>query len=211
MSELESVARPILTPMIHGSDRVLLDTARQAVVATWALKTAMMMQLADTSGASIPARDFAWVREHQTPPVGVQVLLAAYHPTTGSTRYDYQRIDSRHLATGVTTQDGYGIMLGVGSFLTYVFSPGFDPPRPHIRLPLQAKLADCWLEIAPATSTVTWPPRYGLSEEDADTSFEGFTGRGSVGPVGDRVFAARLALAKRRARPAKSRRGSRQK
>jgi len=44
MEALETLVRPILTPMILGRGPVTLNLPRQLVIATWAVKTAMVME-----------------------------------------------------------------------------------------------------------------------------------------------------------------------
>lgn len=200
MSALESAAKPLLTPMIEASQRVALTPQGQRVVGAWSLKTAMMMQQAEGADQSIPPRDYGWVYKHGEPPIGVQVLLGQFVPEESQIRYDHQPIASEDLVDGTRRTEGYGIMLGVGHLLVHINSPGLDPPDPQVRLPLKGRLAQHLIEIGPGQTTVTWPPQYRLPADGIDDLFRGLTGRGSAGPIGDKLAAAKMGIGRRRGR-----------
>jgi hypothetical protein len=78
MSELESRAKPYLEPMLHQHGRDLYEGGLR-ILATWALKTAMMVdQLSGTKRRSIPGEEYAYLVEHGEPSERVRVWMATY-------------------------------------------------------------------------------------------------------------------------------------
>jgi hypothetical protein len=77
MSQLEARAKPVLSPMIRGI-ALHLSADTQKLIATWALKTAIMAQCA--AGEKItPVHDALWLYHDQEPPDrNVIVILARY-------------------------------------------------------------------------------------------------------------------------------------
>lgn len=86
MSELETAAQPILTPMLRDEARVL-SGVEQHTVATWAVKTMLTVQGTNIGGQSfIPAAQFRWFYEHRTPLLARTYgsAVAATSPVGGS-------------------------------------------------------------------------------------------------------------------------------
>jgi hypothetical protein len=79
MSDLEQQVAPILTPLIRGGEATL-DLPTQHLVATWAIKTMLMLRLvtADKDDAELDNGMYRWLREHVAPPPAEQVWAAAY-------------------------------------------------------------------------------------------------------------------------------------
>jgi hypothetical protein len=77
LSVLENDTKPILAPMVRGEDR-RLDLDEQRLLATWALKTAMMFDLASGSPV-IPAGFFQALRQRRQPLESKFVWIAGYH------------------------------------------------------------------------------------------------------------------------------------
>lgn len=77
MSDLETAAKPLLLPWIDGTrTRLLYD--EQQTIATWAIKTTMMLQYTPMhrGGAVIPAAHYdALGAQRTSPPDGVEVLI----------------------------------------------------------------------------------------------------------------------------------------
>lgn len=54
LSVLENDTKPVLSPLIRGESFVDLNESQQGVLATWAMKTALMLDLANPEGPLIP-------------------------------------------------------------------------------------------------------------------------------------------------------------
>lgn len=78
MSDLESRAKPYLEPMLDGYGRLLHESA-QRTLATWALKTSMMVE--HTHGAKrhvIPSQEYDHLFTHGKPSERIRIWIAAY-------------------------------------------------------------------------------------------------------------------------------------
>lgn len=106
MSDLETKAAPLLTPMLRGKV-VNLSLEQQATVALWAAKFVLMFQQTKPPEyQSIVAAHYRWVYKHKAPPPSTVVRLGCY---TGDQRPPYY--------------DEYSLELGVP-----------DPRRPNAPL-----------------------------------------------------------------------------
>ena len=78
MSDLESGAKPYLETMLRGRGRELHEAGLRTL-ATWALKTSMMVE--HMHGAKrhiIPGEEYAHLFEHGEPSEHVRIWMAAY-------------------------------------------------------------------------------------------------------------------------------------
>jgi hypothetical protein len=78
LSVLEQDVRPILEPMVLGQEERILSREEQLLLATWALKTVLMFDVASGDQAVIPMgyyREFANLR---TPLPSTQIWIGAY-------------------------------------------------------------------------------------------------------------------------------------
>lgn len=79
---LETEARPVLTPMIRGTARVL-SALEQFVVASWATKTTLTMQGTNIGKQRVAsAEQYRWFFEHQQPLPSSHVWLVRYADRT---------------------------------------------------------------------------------------------------------------------------------
>jgi hypothetical protein len=79
MSRLEMAAAPLMTPMLTGERRVMLNLDEQAIVAFWVVKTAMTMQLSHPTRRidGIPVSHYESVYREQRAPNACQVWIGA--------------------------------------------------------------------------------------------------------------------------------------
>ncbi|MEA2442522.1 MAG: hypothetical protein QOH76_3946 [Thermoleophilaceae bacterium] len=79
MSDLEQQVAPILTPLIRGGAGTL-DPVAQHLVATWAVKTMLMLRLvvSDRDDAELDPGMYRWLRDHRAPPPAEQVWVSTY-------------------------------------------------------------------------------------------------------------------------------------
>ncbi|MGD0945352.1 MAG: hypothetical protein ABR972_13925 [Acidimicrobiales bacterium] len=87
MSDLEGDISPLLTPVIKGQPRIF-DPVAQLLIATWAIKTAMVAETIMQFPASFSRADCELVHTQGHPPLRAHVSIAAYQGTLGiATRY----------------------------------------------------------------------------------------------------------------------------
>lgn len=79
MSELEGAAAPLLRPLVRNQD-ARLDAVQQHLVATWAIKTMLMLRLiaADDDDRELDVDVYAWIHRNGSPPPAEQVWIASY-------------------------------------------------------------------------------------------------------------------------------------
>jgi hypothetical protein len=89
MSDLEQRTRPVLGPMLRGPALpVSLDPAQQATLATWAVKTSLLVTYRKFNaqpGGWIPEDNLRWLYLHgrsAMPPPGARVWLGGIRPRT---------------------------------------------------------------------------------------------------------------------------------
>jgi hypothetical protein len=86
MSEMEQRARPLLTPCILG-ESAIWGTSHQEKVATWAFKTALMLDRSSTEAHVAPPEHFDHLWLNRTPPKTVLVSVGRYVPLAGEDQF----------------------------------------------------------------------------------------------------------------------------
>lgn len=95
MSDLEMTTKPLLLPWIDGN-RTRLDYVQQEIIATWAIKTAMMLQYSPLhkAGVVIPASHYEAVFQRKTsPPNSVEVLIGLEPAQPAGALFGLRRLD----------------------------------------------------------------------------------------------------------------------
>ena len=159
LSVLEHDVKPILGPMIRGEDRTLLPE-QQRLVATWAVKTAFMFDLASVEPV-IPVGFYHSLRQRRTAPSSHIVWLGAY---LGSTKAVWAMHRPLHLGISgdepanafVTTFTAFRCVFQVVGHFT-VGGATFNEGRP-----LSLGLWPIW---PPRKDSIRWP-RDGLAFSD---------------------------------------------
>ena len=83
MSRLERDVVTFFGASFRGDEAVILDPDRQERLATWAIKTALLLEEYATSVPSatrrvrIPQDNLRWLAEHSSPPPGAKVWMGA--------------------------------------------------------------------------------------------------------------------------------------
>lgn len=166
MSDLETQAMPILTPMLSDQPRVL-TALDQATVATWATKTALAMQGLNIGKERVFSEaQYRWFERNRMPLPDSHVWLCRY---TDRTRWPISAhqwgmtvgpVDGPHLHPG-DPMNGFGIAFAVGPVAFWLV--GYDVPGgPHT----QGGSDDKHLLIWPALGRdVRWPPATALESE----------------------------------------------
>lgn len=158
MNQVETEARPALTPMLTGH-KTHISAVDSHIVAIWAVKTAMVAEVTDPGTAGYHDADHVWLRERREPPVGTEVWAASQETNDEwSLRYQHvgflvappDRIDDPCNAQMTT--------LGLGNLvLAVIHAPAGSPPRP----PLES-LRGAAVKLWPDPHPVSWPPPISL-------------------------------------------------
>jgi hypothetical protein len=87
LSRLERAIRPFLAPMAVSAQPAALDARRQALIATWAVKTVLLFEMAirqmnaagrPIQGYRASAQELAWLRARSEPPPRSLVWLGCW-------------------------------------------------------------------------------------------------------------------------------------
>ena len=176
MERLETAVRPVLEPVLlgaaPGTSRVL-NPDQQAILATWAVKTSLLLTLSQFRGQDhgwIPVSTLQWLYQHydlRMPPPGSRVWMGGFNTTDVPARvqagclYDA----SGKPAAQCTT-------FSVGCVLFQVFSTGQDDadlsPDTETWLAPKGLYAPALLEIAPSTFPIRWPPQAVFGADDIE-------------------------------------------
>jgi hypothetical protein len=158
MSDLETRAAGLLTPMILGEARSL-SIDEQAFIAVWGTKTDMTWQTTSTEFRAAPLRDYRHLRIHQTPPACTRVRLGRY---VGSAFLSFADHNLAHLGPSTPGRidlehdpPGHWAILRVGQLVFEVWGsdeggipPIHDPSRSG------RSMVDIW----PSLVGTYWPP-----------------------------------------------------
>jgi hypothetical protein len=164
MAELEHTAEHELHAMIGGKPQVLHEW-RESVAATWAFKTAIMVEQAQPSHRAIPAEVYPHFRRYLTPPPFAQVWLALY---AGVSPHFYGRGEMRLVIdspAGVAVPDdltAYGACLQVGALAFRLF--GHLIKNGPVNAP-SGELARALVPIRRQVPRAEWPPELAVEDE----------------------------------------------
>jgi hypothetical protein len=166
MGALETAARPVLEPLLLGAapgSSLELDPDQQAVLATWAVKTSLLLVLSKLRGQPhgwIPASTLQWLYRHhdsRMPPPGTRVWMGGLN--TSDTPAWLRSVCLYDVGGQPTAQC---VTFSVGCVLFQVFcceqrdaalSPDIEawlaPADPY---------SPALLQITPSSSALRWPP-----------------------------------------------------
>ena len=164
MSQLETRAQRDLTAMIRGQ-QVYLSADRQAAVAAWACKIAMMLEYA---GDGNRERYFAqeernYLRENAQPPPGVVVCLGYYF---GAQHIWVHGFDGTNTSQDGEVADACAAGMSFGKLFIYAISKRTR----ETRYPFRRAVADAILvQVWPVVGDVAeWPPPEGITTPQRD-------------------------------------------
>ncbi len=172
MAELEGAAKELLAPMIEAKP-ITLTPVNQKLVATWAIKTAMMMQqYAHPGGLAIPADHYRQVYERTAPPDFLWIWLASQ--TSGEVRYWLRPLAVASLSEPTPRRpNGYWVTMSVGALVIQIL--GATRPLPeHLQQDLPVVSALGLRRIWPSSGDVEWPIVPALSDENVDQVIAAF-------------------------------------
>ncbi len=166
MSRLESAAKPLISAALFGETQTW-DVDEQLTVATWAFKTALMLDRSNQAGWKVPNDHFEFLYTERCPPDSSQIAIARYRPDTGQ--------EERAVSAGITKgppshEDGYRICFSVGQLVFSVHGyrgsgAGFNVQE-YVGLPSGLVVA-FWNTLQTlwprAARTLSWPHPKGLA------------------------------------------------
>jgi hypothetical protein len=176
LERLETAARPVLEQVLLGAapgTAVVLDPDQQAAVATWAVKTALLLNLGEFRGADhgwIPASTLQWLHEHsgsRMPPPGARVWIGGFNTSNVPARVQAACLyadDGSPCATCVTFSAGR-VLFQV--FATEQEDANLSPDNETWLAPKDA-YAQALVRIAPSSAAVRWPPEAVFGAGDLD-------------------------------------------
>ena len=182
MSDLENTVRPIITPMILGHARVLLTLRDQIAIATWAVKTAMVVEFLEKPHTryftqaerhslmidAVPSRSMGahvWLGRYGSKNDGVHGLSATMaHPSSRA-----------HISTFAVGQFAVQILVersAIGQRDRLAVRPG----------PWEQMLSEIW-PPPPILETrgglLAWPPPLAISAATFESLFDRFLALGA--------------------------------
>jgi hypothetical protein len=177
MERLERDARPVLGPLLlgaaPGTSRVL-GPDQQAILATWAVKTSLLLALSKFRGQDygwIPVSTLQWLyRHHETriPPPGTRVWMAGF-----STSDLPASVQAACLYNASRDPAAQCVTFSVGCVLFQVFAAEQEdadlPPDNEAWLAPKGLYTSALLQIAPSYSPHRWPPGvvFGVGDREA--------------------------------------------
>lgn len=170
MKDLEQRTATVLGPMLLGPALpVTLDPARQATLATWAVKTSLLLtyrKFKIQAGGWIPADNLTWLYLHgrsDRPPPGARVWLGGIRPRDAAT---YRRL-SASVQAGCLLDKAANPVAHVGTFsLGHVLFQVFCcethnsalSPESEAWLAPAGQFQSALVQITPPSTEVSWPP-----------------------------------------------------
>ncbi len=152
MAQLEEYAKPILVPMIEARS-LTLDAAQQLVVATWAVKTAIVIEPTLSKESNFSPEECSIVRTQARPPGSTTVLIAAIDGPIPTVQYRCVRI--RTLLGQRPVFDLHVYTIQVGTLVLQIVR--HDPPPTNYGSLEGIQLPDS-LQLPPGIATQIFPP-----------------------------------------------------
>jgi hypothetical protein len=172
MSGLEQRVRPVLSPMLLGPVSplpVILNPARQGLLATWAVKTSLLLTyrtFKKQPGGWIPNDNLKWLYHHRqsdTPPPGARVWVGGVRPRHPATSRNLSAsAQSRCLLDSASDPVAHIGTFSLGHVLCQVFcceQHNSDLCRQNQAwLAPAAQFESGLIEITTSSANVRWPP-----------------------------------------------------
>jgi hypothetical protein len=172
MSDLETQASPLLTPMIEGEPHGL-GLEQQVLLGRWITKTVLTWdQSMRPESRMYPAPFCRWLRDKQLPPPGAVVRLGKYE---GSSRFfvymSYEALWAEIPADLINPgpPDAHRTTIRIGQLMMEFTLREDAKAVVHLK---GGDIADLLITVWPATDITCWPPRILLN----DTTLQSFLG-----------------------------------
>lgn len=174
LERLETAVRSVLSPMLLGAapgTAIVLDPDQQAILATWAVKTALLLGLGEFRGTAhgwIPTSTLRWLHDNsdsRMPPPGARVWMGGFHTSDIPAR-----VQASCLYDAAGTPCASCVTFSVGCIVFQVFAT--EQQDANLSPENEAWLAPgdgyvkALVQIAPSSSAIRWPPEavFGLND-----------------------------------------------
>lgn len=166
MSSLERRFVRIFQHQLYSLSQRLVDSDGQKLIATWAVKVALLIQLYTSTasgqqlGHFVPDSHLKWLGKEKSPPPGTRVWIGAINDPIVLAHCQPSSLATSRGAT----PDAYFVSFSIGHLLFQVFGPEFTNSADGNRIQLQTLepppfLAETLTEIWPRNSKeLVWPP-----------------------------------------------------
>ena len=161
MAELERRAAPLLSPMITGQPSTL-TMPEQLIVATWATKTAMVVESTLGGPGHFHPDQRRHVMEHDSPPGLLRVMASALEGMIPPLRYMCVRAEI--LQDSARVCDAHLYTLQVHMLVFQIVRPDPPPPRYSALMSL-SQPRDLEVPVFPPTDGFFWPPKESFDNE----------------------------------------------
>jgi hypothetical protein len=168
MSRMELAAKPLLRGTFFGEETSWAQ-AEQLVVATWAFKTALMLDRSSVAARQMPADHFAYLWRERKPHPNVQILVGKYAQRPGEST----TVAAIGVGRGAAWVEGsYRIPFSVGQVAFVVHGrAGTDLDGVNVNMSVRAAsglILPLWFALPriwpPDRDVFPWPPNgYQLS------------------------------------------------
>jgi hypothetical protein len=170
MGRLDAQVRPLLLPLINGTQLELTPMAQKALAA-WIAKTVMIAEFASHNTVITPRSERQSLRKAMAAPMSWNIWIAYNHSRDWVARYvrHSARLGPVEGAAKSTQKDTQSVTLGMRSALVHVMMS--TVAGMNFELPASVDSFHC---LWPADKTISWPPRGTLSHDDMETFSEAF-------------------------------------
>lgn len=166
MNEIEKAARPILATMIRGQLAIALDPSSLTKVATWAVKTGLMIQLTGQEPARLD-RLYEHLFREGIPSDACRIWLGQIDDEDWALRAEYPSMLVQSEGEVLDASDPPNVLtvtLGLGRLLFHMFLPA-DPARSYW-FDLHTTFAGM-IPVWPKPASVNWPPSRATRGDEA--------------------------------------------
>ena len=150
MSRLEGSVSNWLKPMMLGG-RATLDQHQLLVVASWATKTAMVLDACSGTERNYSFEQRSFLRQNNYPPSGICVRAAQYEGSEGPLTYFFAKVLRND---GVTNIGLHTLHIGTLVLQVCTYLPTWANPYTFHILP---PISDYDISVYPPTENWTWP------------------------------------------------------
>ena len=196
LSRLERQVRPFLAPMAVSAKPATLDPGHQALMATWGVKTALLLEMAirqmypdrrPVEGYLASSPELRWLREHREPPPRSLVWLGCWD-CQQAVPVRYAPSEAPLPAAGGTPVIGHFTTFAFGYVAFQVFTVDFTAADQHqartwnTRVP--SSLAQALIPIWPPQGEASWPPQaFARDDWNRLVTWDGALRQGEARPV----------------------------
>jgi hypothetical protein len=164
MHEMEVTAEQLLAPLIQGKP-VVWHEWKQSLAATWAFKTAIVLEQSHPSYTAIPPEIYPLFRRFQCPAPFSQVWMAHYggeFPHSFGSGAMWLQIRSAEGEVIPNDLEAYGVSIHVGALAFRIYGHLIKDGPPDIP---SADMAQALTPIWPVSPRVRWPPERAIDDD----------------------------------------------